>query len=490
MTDTARRCRGALTAAVTFMVGLPLAAFLLAPAAMAQVREATSNAGPPGSQLAGINTSATAAAIQISPLTPGIVGAGDVAKGNLVEASLPYASSTVSTGPSTGGVASPAYPGPTAAAAGTAIQTFAPTFPAPLVNLLNDPVLARSAYPPQVHTGSSGSYAPPGAGLLGIGTASTDSGPSATTSTSSLSDTASLGSVLAGAPLVAVASARSSSNASVGAASVTTGARTALGAITIGGVVKIAGISSEASASSNGTAGQETNSLHIGAVTVAGVSASVGPNGITLNNTGLLGQLGLVPLANQALTALQQAGLTIKTIAPTSQQNGQSASVTSGALQISFVDPNIPNPQGRLPIGSSVGLDFELGLSNANADATVLPAFTPLPSVVAPPPVPASSGGSPAVAGQPATAIPGAPISSGSSALGPSFGSAQSTAAGGGALVPSASSPSSGPVATLAGFVGIPVRVAWVILAFVLSLVAAGPLLAYANWQLLRGRTS
>jgi hypothetical protein len=45
-------------------------------------------------------------------------------------------------------------------------------------------------------------------------------------------------------------------------------------------------------------------------------------------------------------------------------------------------------------------------------------------------------------------------------------------------------------VPILAGFLGIPVRVAWVVAAILLSIVAAGPLLAYANWQLLRGRTS
>ena len=42
---------------------------------------------------------------------------------------------------------------------------------------------------------------------------------------------------------------------------------------------------------------------------------------------------------------------------------------------------------------------------------------------------------------------------------------------------------------TPASFLGLPVRVAWVVIAVLLSIVAAGPLLGYANWQLLRGRT-
>ena len=41
-----------------------------------------------------------------------------------------------------------------------------------------------------------------------------------------------------------------------------------------------------------------------------------------------------------------------------------------------------------------------------------------------------------------------------------------------------------------ASIMGTPVKLAWVVLAFLISLVLAGPLLAYANWQLLRGRRS
>ena len=418
-----RRRRAALLLAVGLLLGLPVAAALAGPVTSAAVGAALVSAGPPGSQLAGMNTSATATGIQIAPLTPGIVGAGNVVQGNLVEASIPYASSTVSTGPSMSGLASPAYPGPTAAAAGTAIQTFAPTFPAALANLLNDPVLAQSAYPPQFHTGTSGSFQPAGASLLGVGTAHTESSPGGTAATSSVSDTSSLGSLLAGAPAVGVASAATSTNATLAAASVGTEAHTVMSGVNIGGVIRISGITSDASASSNGTTAQETSSLHIGSVTVAGLAASIGPNGISLNNTGLLGQLGLVAVANQALQALQQAGLTVKTIAPTSQQSGQSASVTSGALQISFIDANIPNPQGRLPIGSSIGLKVDLGLSQASANATALPPFVSVPGSVTPPvsPVPV-----PSATGTPAGVTGAVSVPSGSTAVapGPQLGAA------------------------------------------------------------------
>jgi hypothetical protein len=36
---------------------------------------------------------------------------------------------------------------------------------------------------------------------------------------------------------------------------------------------------------------------------------------------------------------------------------------------------------------------------------------------------------------------------------------------------------------------GVPVRVAWVVVALLIAVLAAGPLLMYANWQLLRGRS-
>lgn len=479
--DASRTWRrpAALAVAAGLVVGLPLAALFLGPAASA-------GSGPPGSQLAGLNTTATATGIQVAPYTPGIVGAGNVVQGNLVEVAVPYASSAVGTGPSTSGTASPAYPGETAANAGNALQTFDPTLPNSFVALLNDPILAQSTYPPQVHTGASGSYQPPGASLIGVGTASTQSGPAATTATAALSNSSLLGAL----SLVQVGSATSDTSATLQAASVATTARTVLGHINIAGLVDISGISSEATASSDGTVGQQTSTLHIGAVTVAGLAASIGPDGISLNQIGLLGQLGLVPIANQALTALQALGLSVTTLAPTRQQDGSSASASSGGLQISFKDAHVPNPQGQLPIGSSVGIDIDLGLSVASANATALPPFT-LPGAVTPPgpvaTVPPSTGtpaigtgsgsgaGSAVSLGSPAAAVPTPQL--GSPAPAPSAAPAAPASSG------------SGPVPVLAGFLGIPVRVAWVVAAFVLSIIAAGPLLAYANWQLLRGRT-
>lgn len=465
-----------MSVAATLIIGLPLAAFLVAPTASAQVGAA------PGSGLAGLNTSATAVAVQISPLTPGLVGAGNLTQGNLVEADMPYASSTVSTGPSTSGVASPVYPGPTAADAGNAVQTFSSSVPPQLVSLLNDHVLAESDYPAQLTAGTSSSYAPPGGSAVGAGTASTQSGPAATTATASLNDTSVGGAFDFG-------SSTSSTGATVQAASVATTADTEINHITIAGVIQIAGISSTATASSNGTVGQENSTLHIGAVTILGLySAYIGPNGIRLVSSDQ-GGLAVVAL-NEVLGVLQQLGLTVTTIAPSSQQNGQSASVTSAAVQVGFLDAHIPNPEGEVPL-SSVGLDVDLGLSQASADATALPPFVPFPSIATPPSTPAVV--TPVTTAK--TVASGSVIStSGSSSVSTTtsvpaaISSAPSPAVA--APVPVSQTPSSSfPAVTPASFLGLPVRVAWVVIAVLLSIVAAGPLLGYANWQLLRGRT-
>jgi hypothetical protein len=186
---------------------------------------------------------------------------------------------------------------------------------------------------------------------------------------------------------------------------------------------------------------------------------------------------------------LQQLGLTVTTIAPSSQQNGQSASVTSAAVQVGFLDAHIPNPEGEVPL-SSVGLDVDLGLSQASADATALPPFVPFPSIATPPSTPAVV--TPVTTAK--TVASGSVIStSGSSSVSTTtsvpaaISSAPSPAVA--APVPVSQTPSSFPAVTPASFLGLPVRVAWVVIAVLLSIVAAGPLLGYANWQLLRGRT-
>lgn len=469
-----RSRRAALALAGLTMVGLPAIGFLTAPSAHA--------ADSPGANLAGIDASASATAVQVSPLTPGLVGAGNVSQGNLVEADIPYASTSSSTGPSAQAVASPAYPGDTAAGAGNAIATFAPQFPPQMVALLNDPVLARADYPAQVSAGTSSTYAPPSGAGAGVGTASADAGDSGSEAASSISRNA------FGASVVTVGSSRATSKTVLAASSVTGSSHSDVGTIELlGGLVKIAGITSDASASSDGNTGQPTSDFHLGAVTVGGVAASIGPDGITLQGSGPVPTL--ISGANQALVALKQAGISVHTIAPVSTVDGASATVTSGALSIAFQDANIPNPNGQIPV-SSIGLDLNLGLSQATADATALPPIGSLGGTLggSPPGVgsglvgsgggssalpvgsavtPSASGTTPSLAG-PTTASPAGPVTS---------------STGGSSAPPTVASPA-------ASLLGVPIKVAWVVIACLLSLVVSGPLLGYANWQLLRGRKS
>lgn len=464
-----------LTAAAT-VLGLPSIGFLLAPSAHAD--------DSPGANLAGINASAYGTAVQVQPLTPGVVGAGNVSQGNLIEADIPYASTASSTGPTSTAVASPAYPGDTAAGAGNALGTFAPQIPAPLLSALNDPVLARADYPAQVSTGTSSTYSPPAGGAIGLGNATATAADSGSDAQAATSQTAfqSAG--------ISVSSSTATSQTVLDASTVTAKSHTDVGAISIlGGLVKIAGISSDASSTSDGNNGQPDSDFNLGAVTVAGVPASIGPNGITIQGSGPA--TFLVPDANQALVALKQAGISVHTIAPTTTLDGASAAVTSGALVVQFQDANVPNPNGQVPV-SSLGLDLNIGLSQASADATGLPPLGSLGSIGSLGSLGSTSTGSLGGLGGAGVSPSGAVASVSSAAP---TGDLGSSAAPSVASIPAAPTQSSAaPPSTVlppmapAAIWGVPVKAAWVVIAFLLSLVISGPLLGYANWQLLRGR--
>lgn len=478
------RRRLATAAAVSCMVAFPVIGLALAPEA-----QADSSSGPsgPGSNLAGLNASSSSSGVQIEPLTPGVVGAGNVSQGNLFEIAVPYAGAGSTTGPSNTAVSSPVYPGPTAANAGNALGTFAPQFPPAFLNLLNYPALAQADYPPERTVGTSGYYSPPAGSQTGAGDASAKAGDSGAESSSS-----STSNQLPGG--LSVASSTADASTSVLASSLEATGHSVVGTITLlGGQIVIDGLSSKATASSNGNQGSATSDLQIGAVTVAGQKASIGPNGITLPS-GSQGS-SLFPSANQVLIALQQAGISVHTVAPVTTYDGSSASVTSGGVQILFMDQHIPNPNGQVPL-SSVGLEYDIGFSQATADATALPPFQPFGS------------GSGFGAGAPAAGAPASPMT-GAAPAGPATSGVVPTGGASSRAIPAPSvlapgSPATaqpkggatgsppadlGPV-TPASALGMPVRVAWVIIAFLLSLVAAGPLLAYANWQLLRGRSA
>lgn len=458
-----RHRRWAVVAATAFIVGAPGAAFWIAPANGA-------SGGAPGSQLAGINTDATSTAARLVTFTPGLAPTGNAVTGTIVEADLPYATSEAATGPTTGGTAALAWPGDVVANAGNAAATFSPSFPQQLVSILNYPVAAHSAYPAQLHTPASSTF-PPGGGPAGVGTATTNSSAGDSTSRAVISDLPLLGNTKG--PLIDVASATADTSATVNASSVSTRAETHIGHITIAGAIQIDGVDTTAVASSDGIAGHHSSTLRVGGVTVAGVAASIGPNGITLNNKAQNLPINVVDVANTTLTALQQAGLIIKLVPAEGTDDGNKSTADSGSIQILFNDPNIPNlgallPEVPLPLPNSFGFEVDLGGSQADAAATQLPGETTGPSVGPAGGSPSGPGASTGCGGCGSTGIPAGPTTTSTIPSGP------------GPLVAE-------PAATV---LGIPLRAAWVVLAFLLSLLAAGPLLAYANWQLLRGRSS
>lgn len=459
--------------AVALVASLPTAAFFTAPAARAEP------AGPPGSDLAGLSGSATATGAQVAPLLTGVVPAGDIGTGNFFQISFPYSASASSTGPNNGTTAAPVWPGGVAAGLGNAFEEFGA--PASFANNLNDHELAEAAYPPSPTAGASSTYS--AAPSAGVGTSTATAQASGTIGNAVMNDT-SFGDPSTGVT-IEIGSSTASTSTTVGAATVSDTAVTHVSQITIpvphlpaSDGIDIASVSSYAETSSNGTTASEGSSEKVGAVTVAGVPAYIGTNGLELANQSA-GAVAIA-LANTALGELQAAKVTVRTIAPTSQQQGNSAAVSSGGVQVAF-DTAIPGaPAGA----SSGGYEVDLGLSQASAQATLLPTIPIIPAVVAPP----SATATPT---SPATVMPAPAITTRVSTSAPV---PTGTAAPAAISSPTVTTPAAVqtqttlPATTQRAVFGIPLRLAWVVLALMLSIVLTGPLLGYANWQLLRGR--
>jgi hypothetical protein len=391
--------------------------------------------------------------------------------------SIPYASVASETGPSSTGIGTPLYPGPVAVALPGALQTEGA--PAAFAELFADPVLAASSYPAYKGQEAQATYSPPAGSTTGVGNASSSSAEGG-----SIADAATSSVPLAKGQF-SIASSTTHSSTTIGASSVSDVAESNIHHVSLlAGLVQIASIASSASTTSDGNNGTEKSTLQVGAVTVAGQPAYIGPDGLHLAKTAN-NVVGAVAAFNSALVALQQAGISVTTIAPTSTVKGGAASVESGAVQIKFSDTNIPNPQGQVPV-SLIGFEIDLGLTAAGAQATLLPALgavappisPPLPAVSSPDITPASQAVTtvtPTAGGVQTNTSTASSASVGS--LG--TGTSRNTSTGGAEIQ-----------AQPASFIGMPTRLAWVVIAVILSIVACGPLLGYANWQLLRGRKS
>lgn len=471
-----RRWVSALAAAI--VTGLPTAAYCIAPTS------ASARHAEPGSNLGGFNSHALGAGVQIAVELPGIAPLGDAVKGDFLQVQVPYSVSSTETGPTAGSSATPAWPGPVVSNGGNDLQTFNPAVPQALVDALNYGAVANSVYPGQVHVGTHGSYSPPGGSQAGVGTATSESSKNGTKGTAIVNQTTPLGAAkgVGGAPLLKIGSATATTKATINAGSVITTARTHVTNVVVAGLIKIDEVTSVATALSDGKRGAQHTSTHVGKVTVGGIPASIDRKGIKLQKKPAPLGLNPVGVVNHLLSNLLKSGFSIRTIAPSHKVRGRHAEATSGGVQIRYLNKHVPNlqailPQAPVPFPNAFGLDVNLGLSQVEAAATPYQKV-PVTHTKPPKPIKTDNGGGHHVT----TTTTG--------------GSTGGGDIGGGGLPPATGTSSSPPQASpivaqpaAQNIFGLPVRVGWVLLALLLSMMLAGPLLAYANWQLLRGRT-
>jgi hypothetical protein len=459
-------------------LGLGDSARAAIPAGTCSAPQLSATTNKTGGTIAGFVVSGSAAAYRYEVDSPGLLPVGDPQKGNITELDVPYARENVSSGPLVASLGSAAYPGDTAAGIGSALGEFgAKGFP-------NDPVLATAAYPPSPNNPATSSYPPGGetsAASAGAAAANADQnggGSSASLSSYQLGSSSS--------PATSGGPANSQSVVHLGAACVDASSQSAAQGVTVAGIVHIASVSGSAQAMSDGRTGVPAASLRVGDVTVAGLAAYIDRHGVHLASQQPVGY-GVVQQVQSALnSALADGGLTIKLISPETSVQGGQAVASSGGVDLVVQQtlpavgvPGVPSitVPGEPPIplgtpGAPVRYQLTLGEAQATVDATSAPAFSS-----------GSSGGTsaPAAGGGSSSS---APVSSGPPTISSLPGAAAGSAPAGAAGTPSSAyrpAPASLPTSSS-------VPLGWVIIAVLVSFMAAGPLLGYARWQLLEGR--
>ncbi|MDQ1374359.1 MAG: hypothetical protein QOJ09_1697 [Actinomycetota bacterium] len=464
MTRPRRWAVALLATAVTVAVAGPVWAI----GARSRVRAAAA------SQVAGYGLSALSAAVRYQLNSPGLLPVGDPAEGNIFEVDLPFARSNVTGGPVMGIVSSPMYPGDTASHLGTAFATFdsrAAGFP-------NYPVVAEANYPPSPGFGQDASFAQPAIPGVGAGTATSHAGPDGATADGQISSL----SLPTTAPLIEVGSARATNTVTIKDDLVTSTAESHTGTITIAGLITIADVTAAATASSNGTDAKPAARLDIGKVSVAGQPAYIDADGVHLVGQQPVGS-GVAPGVEALLQkTLASDGISIRTVSPhTSSSTGQAVADAGGIVIVlertvpALGVPGFPSIPGvPVPLGTPdlpLHIEVALGRARVAANATVAPTDTFSTSTDLPF---ADVSGLSQVADI-------TPSGAGASATG-ALGLAPSTGVGGTPTLQPAVASGSRPR-------GSPIPIVWVLAGIVASIVLCGPLLGYARWQLLEGRT-
>ncbi len=161
--------------------------------------------------------------------------------------------------------------------------------------------------------------------------------------------------------------------------------------VVIAGVIDIGAIDSTVSTTAvPARPGSATGRLVLSGVTVAGQAAAIDQDGIHL-----AGQSVPLPLdtAQQVLQQLQQAGLTVKLLAPTPEVNAGHSSYDGAAVQVTETAPDGSAISIRLggARSSAVAVPFSvpaLGSLGFGGSAVTIPTGS-LPPAAAPPPPPA-----------------------------------------------------------------------------------------------------
>jgi hypothetical protein len=424
-----------------------------------------------GTEVAGYGMQALASAVRYQLNSRGLLPVGDASEGNIFGVDVPFARTNVTAGPVIGAVASPLYPGDAAAHLGTALATFgAPGIP-------NFPFIAEANYPPSPGFGEDATFASPAVPGVGVGSATSHAGTDGATANAEVNSV----SVPTDAPAIAVASARAANKVTLEPGLVTSTAESHTGTVTIAGIITIADITAAATASSDGAQAKPAARLEIGKVTVAGQPAYIDADGIHLAGQQPVGS-GVAPGAESLLQkTLAEDGISIRTISPRTTSEAGLATADAGGVVIVLERtlpalgipgfgslPGVPVPLNTPDLPLHV--EVTLGAARVSANATGVPGDDLVADAGLPPGAEVSgssleSGGD--VVGAGATA---------EAALG------TTPAVRPGPLTPAASTGERRPF-------GSPIPVPWILAGLAASIMLVGPLLGYARWQLLEGRS-
>jgi len=433
--------------------------------------------------VAGYTLQAQALGFQFAFNIPGLV---PLPNQNLLEDDVPFARTSVSSGPVVDALGAPYYPGDIAANVGTLLQTFGVPLPVP-----NDTALAEAKYPTSPGHGADATFgSPPKAGspvapnvFDATAHADTDGG----TVTSSVSDVT-FG--LPALPVVKVGTIQATNAVTLGASSVAATATSVIDAVDIAGILDISQLTGQSSSTSDGTTGTPASTLHVGQVTVKGIPAYIDQSGVHVDTTAPPAD-GVTPQQAQDTLnqTLAQDGISVRLADPTTTTSGAEGKADAGGLVVAFTHqfavpfiPNLPSLPS-VPYLGSVGLPA--GVYTVTASVTLGSAVTDAAAAVLAPFADDGGGGLGGLGGALGTSSPDQGLSSPgafdsletSPALGPGAGGAPGTAAIG---------PARGLLSALP--FGIPAPVGWVLGALALCVLVMYPMLLLARWQFLGTR--